>query len=179
MISAYSVTHLPVSSLDIHILIDTHHTPIHTSDLTPCFPKLKHVGACLHTHRLNMWGLNFSLHSFNKSSSGFFRLEETYFSPRSPCHAFSTHVCGLWKWWGDWLRPSFLLLQHHTVTSSFHFCLAYHLCCVYKCPKSSTLTVFHNFYLFILLHILFLSVQSVVSLSFPLSVFMQRLLDPI
>lgn len=41
-----------------------------------------------------------------------------------------------------------LSLQHHTVTSSFHFCLARHLCCVYKHPKSSTSTEFHNVFIF-------------------------------
>lgn len=128
------VTHLPDNHSDLHILIYTLHTTIYTSNPTLYFPKPKHVCARLHTPSLDVWGLNFSLHWFNRSSS-VFQLEETYFSPCPPWH------CGLWERWNGWLRPSSLLLHHHTSVYNLPFTFVWPvtcLCYIYKCQKMSS-----------------------------------------
>ncbi len=85
------VTHLPVSYLDLQILTYTLHTTIYTSNPARYFPESKHVCARLHSHSLDVGGLSFSMHWFNKKQFCFSGRRNMFFSSLSLSHFL--HSC--------------------------------------------------------------------------------------
>lgn len=155
---------------------------IYTSTPILYFPKWKH----LHSHSLNIWGLN--PHWFNKNQFSV----SAYFSSCFPCLSFSTRVhtvCGLWERWGGCRRPSFSVSHRYSQTvSASSSCLPLynHVCLPlssYLSPVCvSCMTVKHIDVTIIIASIFFNQSFSSISIFFSLSplhvtVLMQPLLN--